>query len=117
MHSKQHTICKSVSLSGVGLHTGEPVTLTFYPAPENHGYVFMREDLPGKPQIRADVDNVVDVLRGTTLQENNARVTTVEHTLAALVGLEIDNVLIGLDGPEPPVMDGSSIEYIKVLQQ
>lgn len=117
MHSKQHTIGKSVSLSGVGLHTGEPVTLTFYPAAENHGFVFMREDLPGKPLIRADVDNVVDVLRGTTLQENNARVTTVEHTLAALVGLQIDNVLIGLDGPEPPVMDGSSIEYIKVLQE
>lgn len=116
MHLKQHTIRKQVSLSGVGLHTGEPVTLTFYPASENHGYVFMREDLPGKPQIRADVDNVVDVNRGTTLQENGARVTTVEHTLAALVGLQIDNVLIGLDGPEPPVMDGSSIEYIKVLQ-
>lgn len=116
MHLKQHTIRKQVSLSGVGLHTGEPVTLTFYPAPENHGFVFMREDLPGKPQIRADVDNVVDVNRGTTLQENGARVTTVEHTLAALVGLQIDNVLIGLDGPEPPVMDGSSIEYIKVLQ-
>lgn len=115
MYSKQHTITKPVSLSGVGLHTGAPVKLTFYPAEINHGFVFMREDLPNKPLIRADVDNVIDVQRGTTLQENNARVHTVEHTLAALVGLQIDNVLIGLDGPEPPVMDGSSIEYIKVL--
>lgn len=116
MHIKQHTIGQSVSVSGIGLHTGAPVTMTFHPAPENHGYVFRRDDLEGKPLIRADVDNVIDVLRGTTLSENNARVHTVEHTLAALVGMQIDNVIIALDGPEPPVMDGSSIEYIKVLQ-
>jgi UDP-3-O-[3-hydroxymyristoyl] N-acetylglucosamine deacetylase / 3-hydroxyacyl-[acyl-carrier-protein] dehydratase len=116
MHIKQHTIGQSVSVSGIGLHTGAQVTMTFHPAPENHGYVFRRDDLEGKPLIRADVDNVIDVLRGTTLSENNARVHTVEHTLAALVGMQIDNVIIALDGPEPPVMDGSSIEYIKVLQ-
>lgn len=116
MHIKQHTIGQSVSVSGIGLHTGAQVTMTFHPAPEHHGYVFRRDDMEGKPLIRADVDNVIDVLRGTTLSENNARVHTVEHTLAALVGMQIDNVIIALDGPEPPVMDGSSIEYIKALQ-
>jgi len=116
MYLKQHTIKKSVSVSGVGLHTGEQVTMTFHPASVHHGFVFRRDDLPGQPLIRADVDNVIDVLRGTTLSENNARVHTVEHTLAALSGLQIDNILIALDGPEPPVMDGSAIEYIKILE-
>lgn len=117
MYEKQHTIRETVSVTGVGLHTGVPVTLTFHPAPENHGYVFRRVDLEGSPLVRADVENVVDTSRGTTIAENGVKVHTVEHTLAALAGLQIDNALIDLDGPEPPVMDGSSIYFIEVLKK
>lgn len=116
MNEKQQTIKSPVSVSGVGLHTGVPVNMTFVPAPANHGYKFQRVDLPEQPIVTADVDNVVDLSRGTTIEENGARVHTVEHTLAALVGLQIDNVLIQLDGPEPPIMDGSSITFVKALQ-
>ncbi len=91
------------------------VTLTFHPAPENHGYVFRRSDLPGVPEIRADVENVIDTSRGTTLAENGAKVHTVEHTLAALAGLQIDNVMIEIDGPEPPIMDGSARDFQQAL--
>jgi UDP-3-O-[3-hydroxymyristoyl] N-acetylglucosamine deacetylase / 3-hydroxyacyl-[acyl-carrier-protein] dehydratase len=115
LHIKQQTIEKSVSVSGVGLHTGVSATMTFLPAPPNHGYKFQRVDLAGQPIIDADVDNVVDVSRGTTIEQSGARVYTVEHTLAALVGLQIDNVLIQLDGPEPPIMDGSSIQFVEAL--
>ncbi|PQA58337.1 bifunctional UDP-3-O-[3-hydroxymyristoyl] N-acetylglucosamine deacetylase/3-hydroxyacyl-ACP dehydratase [Siphonobacter curvatus] len=115
MNLKQHTIQKPVTVSGVGLHTGVIASMTFQPAPVNHGYKFQRIDLPGQPIVDADVDYVVDVSRGTTLEHNGARVHTVEHTLAALVGLQIDNCLIQLDGPEPPIMDGSSIKFIEAL--
>ena len=114
---KQRTIKDSISISGVGLHTGKQVNLTFVPAPENHGYKFQRVDLPGNPIIDADVDNVVDTSRGTTLEQNGARVYTTEHVLAALVGMEIDNALIQLDGPEMPIMDGSSMPFIKILEK
>lgn len=117
LNIKQQTIEKSVSVSGVGLHTGVSATMTFVPAAINHGYKFQRIDLEGQPIIDADVDNVVDVSRGTTLEQNGARVYTVEHTLAALVGLQIDNVLIQLDGPEPPIMDGSSIKFVEALKE
>jgi len=117
MKVKQHTIRKQVTVSGVGLHTGVTATMTFLPAPPNHGYKFRRMDLEGLPIVDADVDNVVDVSRGTTLEQGGARVYTVEHVLAALVGLEIDNILIELDGPEPPIMDGSSIQFIQVLEE
>src|SRR4051812_10085595 len=100
MSVKQRTIKNPISISGVGLHTGKQVNLTFVPAPENHGYKFQRVDLPGNPIIDADVDYVVDTARGTTLEQNGARVYTTEHVLAALVGMEIDNALIQLDGPE-----------------
>ena len=116
MKVKQHTIKKQVTLSGVGLHTGVISNMTFLPAPPNHGYKFQRVDLEGLPVIDALVDNVVDVSRGTTLEQSGARVHTVEHVLAALVGLEIDNVLIQLDGPEPPILDGSSIKFIEILE-
>lgn len=116
MNTKQQTIQKAVSVSGVGLHTGVVATMTFLPAPANHGYKFQRVDLPGQPIVDADVDNVVDLSRGTTLEQNGARIHTVEHTLASLVGLQLDNVLIQLDGPEPPIMDGSSIKFIEALQ-
>jgi UDP-3-O-[3-hydroxymyristoyl] N-acetylglucosamine deacetylase/3-hydroxyacyl-[acyl-carrier-protein] dehydratase len=116
MSVKQRTLKSSVSISGVGLHTGKQVNLTFIPAAENHGYKFQRVDMPGNPIIDADVDNVVDTSRGTTLEQNGARVHTTEHVLAALVGLEIDNVLIQLDGPEMPIMDGSSMPFVKILE-
>ncbi|KUG07622.1 bifunctional UDP-3-O-[3-hydroxymyristoyl] N-acetylglucosamine deacetylase/3-hydroxyacyl-ACP dehydratase [Solirubrum puertoriconensis] len=116
MFDKQHTIKAPVTVSGVGLHTGVQATMTFCPAPVNHGYKFQRIDLDGQPIVDADVDNVVDLSRGTTIEQNGARVNTVEHTLAALVGLQIDNVLIQLDGPEPPIMDGSSLPFVDALQ-
>ncbi len=114
---KQRTIQKQVSISGTGLHTGQQVNLTFVPAPENHGYKFQRVDMTDNPIIDADVDNVIDTSRGTTLEKNGARVYTTEHVLAALVGMEIDNALIQLDGPEIPIMDGSSMPFIKALEQ
>ena len=116
MSVKQRTIKKSVTISGVGLHTGKKVNLTFVPAPENHGYKFQRIDMPGQPIIDADVDNVVDTSRGTTLEQNGAKVYTTEHVLAALVTLEIDNVLIQLDGPEMPIMDGSAMPFVLLLE-
>src|SRR5665213_432707 len=100
MNVKQKTIKTAVSVSGTGLHTGERVTMTFNPAPENHGYKFRRVDIEGAPVIDADVDNVTDTSRGTTISQNGASVSTIEHVLAALVGLELDNVLIDMDGPE-----------------
>jgi len=115
MSDKQKTIKNEVSVSGVGLHTGEKVTLTFKPAPDNHGYKFQRIDLEGKPIINADVDNVVDTSRGTTLEQNGARVYTTEHALAAVYGLGIDNILIELDGKEIPIMDGSSRYFVEAL--
>jgi UDP-3-O-[3-hydroxymyristoyl] N-acetylglucosamine deacetylase/3-hydroxyacyl-[acyl-carrier-protein] dehydratase len=116
MYTNQHTIRKSVTLSGVGLHTGVQANMTFVPAPVNHGIKFQRVDLEGQPIVEADVDNVVDLSRGTTIEKNGARVNTVEHTLAALVGLQIDNILIQLDGPEPPIMDGSSKPFVEILR-
>ncbi|WP_345374774.1 bifunctional UDP-3-O-[3-hydroxymyristoyl] N-acetylglucosamine deacetylase/3-hydroxyacyl-ACP dehydratase [Algivirga pacifica] len=117
MYTKQHTIKEPVSLSGVGIHTGEQATMTFLPAPPDHGYKFQRIDMEGQPIIDADVDLVVDLSRGTTIGQGDVKVYTVEHTLAALVGLQIDNVLIQLDGPEPPIMDGSSIKYVEALME
>lgn len=117
MIDKQRTIKQAVSISGVGLHTGEKVTLTFNPAPENHWYKFQRLDLDNKPTIDADADLVVDTSRGTTLEQNGARVHTTEHVLAALVGLKIDNCLIQVTGPEMPIMDGSSIKFMELLEQ
>ena len=116
MNNKQHTISKSVTLSGVGLHTGVLTNMTFLPAVSNHGIKFQRTDLPGQPIADADVDYVVDTSRGTTIEHNGARINTVEHVMASLVGLEIDNVLIQLDGPEPPIMDGSSIKFVEALK-
>jgi UDP-3-O-[3-hydroxymyristoyl] N-acetylglucosamine deacetylase/3-hydroxyacyl-[acyl-carrier-protein] dehydratase len=117
LNHKQQTIKKSVTLSGVGLHTGVQTNMTFLPAKPNHGIKFQRIDLPGSPIVDADCDRVVDVSRGTTIEQSGARVSTIEHTLAALVGLEIDNVLIQLDGPEAPIMDGSSIQFVNILKE
>lgn len=117
MSDKQKTIKNEVSLSGIGLHTGEKVTLTFKPAPENHGYKFKRVDLEGQPTIDANVDLVVDTSRGTTLEQNGARVYTSEHALAAVYGLEIDNIIIELDGKEIPIMDGSARLFAEALMK
>jgi UDP-3-O-[3-hydroxymyristoyl] N-acetylglucosamine deacetylase/3-hydroxyacyl-[acyl-carrier-protein] dehydratase len=115
LNPKQTTLKAPVTLKGVGLHTGAAVTLTFHPAPENHGYKFRRIDLPGEPIIEADCDLVTDTSRGTTLEKNGASVSTVEHVLAALVGLEIDNAIMDVSGPEMPIMDGSSRPFVDAL--
>lgn len=112
MKDLQKTLGKSVKVNGIGLHTGHAVEINILPAPENHGYKFQRTDIEGKPIINALVDNVVDTSRGTTIEENGARVHTVEHILAALYGLEIDNALIEINGPELPILDGSSKIYV-----
>ena len=112
----QRTISKPVSISGIGLHTGQKCTMTFKPAPENFGIRFVRIDLGGRPEIPANADNVVDISRGTTLGIGEAKVHTVEHVLAAVVGLQIDNIVIELDGIEPPVGDGSSMPYVNILK-
>ena len=117
MNIKQHTIKEPVTVSGVGLHTGVETNMTFLPAKPHHGIKFQRVDLDGEPVVDADVDNVVDLSRGTTIEQNGARINTVEHTLAALVGLQIDNVLVQLDGPEPPIMDGSSKMFIDSIEK
>ena len=114
--SKQRTIAKEVTLKGVGLHTGANVTMKFVPAPENHGYAFKRIDLEGEPVIEADANYVVNTQRGTNLEKRGVKIHTSEHVLAALVGLEIDNVLIELDAPEPPIMDGSSKFFVQALE-
>lgn len=111
----QHTIKSKVTVAGVGLHTGQDVIMTFRPAPVNHGIKFKRIDVEGQPVIEADVDNVVDTARGTTIAKNGIRISTVEHTLAALAGLGIDNVLIELNGDETPIMDGSSKVFVEAL--
>ncbi|WP_034235579.1 bifunctional UDP-3-O-[3-hydroxymyristoyl] N-acetylglucosamine deacetylase/3-hydroxyacyl-ACP dehydratase [Arenibacter certesii] len=113
---RQRTIAKEVTLEGVGLHTGENVTLKFVPAPENYGYAFKRVDLEGEPLIEADANFVVNTQRGTNLEKRGVKIQTSEHVLAALVGLEIDNVIIELDSPEPPIMDGSSKYFVEALE-
>ena len=114
---KQTTIQKPVSVKGVGLHTGKTVTLTFKPAAVNHGFRFQRIDLPEQPVIPADVKLVVSTNRGTTLRSGEAQVSTIEHVLSALTGLHIDNVLMEIDGPEMPIMDGTSMPFVKALHE
>ncbi len=117
MSDKQKTIKYAVKLSGVGLHTGKKTNLTISPAPAKHGYKFQRIDLEGKPLINADVDLVVDTQRGTTLEQDGAKVHTTEHVLAALYGSGIDNAIIQVDGPEMPIMDGSSWPFIDAINK
>ncbi len=114
---KQHTISKSISISGTGLHTGVLVDMTLNPANPGFGYQFQRVDLPNQPIIKADCDLVTDTSRGTTLQVGDAKISTVEHILAALVGLGVDNVLIQVNGPEIPIIDGSSAPFIEKIEQ
>ncbi len=112
----QQTLKGEVSISGVGLHTGEAVTLTMKPANPGFGIRFQRIDLPEQPIVKADVDYVVDTSRGTTLEHNGARIHTIEHLLAALVGMGVDNVLLQLDAPEVPIMDGSALQFIEAIE-
>ena len=111
----QRTIQQEVSLCGTGLHTGEKCMITFKPAPVNYGYRFIRTDIEDCPEIPALIENVVDVLRGTTIGLNGVKVHTTEHVLGALYGLQIDNCRIDMSGPEPPVMDGSARPFAEVL--
>ena len=112
-----HTISSPVSLSGRGLHTGKNVTVTFNPAPEHTGILFRRVDLPGQPMVHAIATNVFDTSRGTSIKENNAEVRTVEHLMAALAGLQIDNVIVDIDAEETPILDGSARYYVEALQK
>jgi UDP-3-O-[3-hydroxymyristoyl] N-acetylglucosamine deacetylase/3-hydroxyacyl-[acyl-carrier-protein] dehydratase len=114
---KQHTLSRSISISGTGLHTGILVDMTLHPANPGFGIQFQRVDLPNQPVIKADCDLVTDTSRGTTLQVGEAKVSTVEHILAALVGLGVDNLLIELNGPEIPIMDGSSAPFIEAIEK
>jgi UDP-3-O-[3-hydroxymyristoyl] N-acetylglucosamine deacetylase/3-hydroxyacyl-[acyl-carrier-protein] dehydratase len=116
MAEKQRTLKSAVKLIGIGLHTGEKVTLEIWPAPDNHGYKFQRTDLEGAPTINADCDLVVATDRGTTLEQNGARVHTTEHVLAALYGCQVDNALVKIDGPEIPIMDGSSLPFVQAIE-
>lgn len=115
MAEKQKTLKQALSLKGKGLHSGIDVELTLNPAPENHGFVFKRTDLEGQPVIRALAENVTDTSRGTTLEENNAKVATIEHCLAACTGMELDNVLFEINGSEAPILDGSSRLYVEAI--
>lgn len=116
MFDYQKTVKKASSVSGLGLHTGSKATLTFQPAPANSGIRFFRTDLPGRPSVNALVDHVKETQRGTTLEENGVSVHTVEHVLAALTGFGIDNCCVELEGPEPPILDGSSREFAAALE-
>ncbi len=114
---KQHTIGSSISISGTGLHTGINVDMTLKPANAGFGYQFQRIDLPGMPVIKADCDLVTDTSRGTTLELGDAKVSTVEHILAALVGMGVDNCLIEVNGPEIPIIDGSSQPFVEIIEE
>jgi UDP-3-O-[3-hydroxymyristoyl] N-acetylglucosamine deacetylase/3-hydroxyacyl-[acyl-carrier-protein] dehydratase len=116
MAEKQKTLKAEIRLSGVGLHTGETVNLTILPAADKHGYKFQRLDIEGQPIIKADPDNVVSTARGTTLEQNGGKVYTTEHVLAALYAMQVDNALIQLDGPEVPIMDGSSMPFVQAIK-
>ncbi|HNU59066.1 MAG TPA: bifunctional UDP-3-O-[3-hydroxymyristoyl] N-acetylglucosamine deacetylase/3-hydroxyacyl-ACP dehydratase, partial [Aquaticitalea sp.] len=113
---KQKTIKNEVSLTGVGLHTGKNVTLTFKPAPVNFGFAFKRIDLEGNPVIEADANHVTNTQRGTCIEKNGVTIQTTEHVLAALVGMDLDNVILELNASEPPIMDGSSKFFVEALQ-
>lgn len=115
--NKQHTLREPATISGTGLHTGILADLTLKPAGAGFGFQFQRVDLPGQPIIKADCDLVTDVSRGTTLEANGAKVSTVEHVLAALVGMGVDNCLLEINGPEMPIMDGSSEPFVEIIQQ
>lgn len=112
----QRTIKDAVTLTGNGLHTGLKVTLTILPAEVNTGIKFQRTDLPDQPIIEALADYVTDTSRGTTIEKNGVRVSTIEHVMAALVGADIDNAIVQLNAPETPIMDGSAIKFLEAIE-
>jgi UDP-3-O-[3-hydroxymyristoyl] N-acetylglucosamine deacetylase/3-hydroxyacyl-[acyl-carrier-protein] dehydratase len=114
---KQHTLANPISISGTGLHTGINVDMTLKPANPGYGYQFQRIDIEGSMPIKADCDLVTDTSRGTTLEQNNVKVSTVEHILAALVGMGVDNCLIEINGPEIPIIDGSSAPFVEIIEK
>ncbi|MDP4610653.1 MAG: bifunctional UDP-3-O-[3-hydroxymyristoyl] N-acetylglucosamine deacetylase/3-hydroxyacyl-ACP dehydratase [Opitutales bacterium] len=114
---KQRTILREVSIKGKSLHTGEEVNLTLKPAAENHGIVFKRIDLYGKPELKPMIELVEDLVRSTTIADGHAKVHTVEHVLSALNGCGVDNVLIEMDASEPPILDGSAKHFVNLVQQ
>jgi UDP-3-O-[3-hydroxymyristoyl] N-acetylglucosamine deacetylase / 3-hydroxyacyl-[acyl-carrier-protein] dehydratase len=113
----QHTVASEARISGVGIHTGQTVEMTLKPAEPNTGIIFKRVDLPNAPTVKADVDNVVDTTRSTTIEANGARVSTIEHLMAALVGNMVDNVCIEINGAEVPILDGSSQPFVQIIRQ
>jgi UDP-3-O-[3-hydroxymyristoyl] N-acetylglucosamine deacetylase/3-hydroxyacyl-[acyl-carrier-protein] dehydratase len=113
--AKQKTLKEAFSLQGKGLHTGLPVTITFNPAPANHGYKIQRIDLEGQPIIEAIAQNVVETSRGTVVAEGDVRVSTIEHAMSALYASEIDNCLIQVDQPEFPILDGSAFPFVQEI--
>lgn len=117
MNVNQKTIKKEVSLKGIGLHTGNEVSLRFKPAAVNTGFTFVRTDLEGQPAIEALACYVTDTRRGTNIEKNGVVINTSEHVLAAIVGLDIDNIIIEIDAAEPPIMDGSSKYFVEVLEE
>ena len=114
---KQYTIAKEITLTGVGLHTGKEVSLTFKPAAVNSGYTFARIDMEGCPEIKADANFVVNTQRGTNIEKNGVKIQTSEHVLAALVGMGVDNCLLELNASEPPIMDGSSKFFVEAIEK
>jgi len=117
MSQKQRTLAAPFSVSGKGLHTGVQVTMTFLPASDDHGIRFKRVDLPGQPIVEADVDHISDTARSTLLEKDGARIGTIEHALAALTGLGIDNCLIEINNEEAPIFDGSSRVYVEAIEK
>lgn len=113
----QTTIASPVSISGKGLHTGQQVTVTLEPAPADFGIQFMRLDLPGSPVVKASIENVYDTSRGTAIKDGEAEVHTIEHLMAALSGLSLDNVLVKMMGAETPILDGSSRVYVELIKE
>lgn len=114
---KQRTLTREVSVTGQGLHSGEPVRLTLKPAPTGSGLVFKRTDLPGQPEIKPRVSQVTDLVRNTTIQEGHTKINLVEHVLSALTGCGIDNAVIEMDAAEPPIMDGSAKPFVDLILQ
>ncbi|QIF04847.1 bifunctional UDP-3-O-[3-hydroxymyristoyl] N-acetylglucosamine deacetylase/3-hydroxyacyl-ACP dehydratase [Roseimicrobium sp. ORNL1] len=117
MSDRQHTLAKPASIEGTSLHTGEKVTLTLQPAPENFGFKFRRMDIEDKPLIDASIDKVQKVERATTIADGGVNVHTVEHVLSALIGMGVDNAIIEMDAQEPPIVDGSSLPFVQLIKQ
>lgn len=114
---KQQTISQAISYEGAGLHSGLPVQMRILPSEPNTGITFVRTDLPGTPSVKADIRNVTNTMRATTLEEGEAKVFTVEHILAAFYGMAIDNCIIELNSPEPPIADGGSVTFVQLIKE